>query len=99
MNEVIINNRAEMRRVEMAAGLEKQIERQAWMTVSRKRPLKATRSLPKQRNRMDHRHGPAMERQTELEPVLKMRPRPGGNGRRNRSTRPPMGLESPHREP
>ena len=42
MNEVIINNRAEMRRVEMAAGLEKQIERQAWMTVSRKRPLKAT---------------------------------------------------------
>ena len=42
MNEVIINNRAEMRRVEMAAGLEKQIERQAWMTVSRKRPLTAT---------------------------------------------------------
>ena len=42
MDEVIINNRAEMRRVEMAAGLEKQIERQAWMTVSRKRPLKAT---------------------------------------------------------
>ena len=42
MNEVIINNKAEMRRVEMAAGLEKQIERQAWMTVSRKRPLKAT---------------------------------------------------------
>ena len=41
MNEVIINNRAEMRRVEMAAGLEKQIERQAWMTVSRKRPLTA----------------------------------------------------------
>ena len=42
MSEVIINNRAEMRRVEMAAGLEKQIERQAWMTVSRKRPLTAT---------------------------------------------------------
>ena len=42
MNEVIINNKAEMRRVEMAAGLEKQIERQAWMTVSRKRPLTAT---------------------------------------------------------
>ena len=38
MDEVIINNKAEMRRVEMAAGLEKQIERQAWMTVSRKRP-------------------------------------------------------------
>ena len=42
MDEVIINNRAQMRRVEMAAGLEKQIERQAWMTVSRKRPLTAT---------------------------------------------------------
>ena len=41
MDEVIINNKAEMRRVEMAAGLEKQIERQAWMTVSRKRPLTA----------------------------------------------------------
>ena len=40
-DEVIINNKAEMRRVEMAAGLEKQIERQAWMTVSRKRPLTA----------------------------------------------------------
>lgn len=40
--EVVINNQAEMRRVEMAAGLEKQIERQAWMTVSRKRPLTAT---------------------------------------------------------
>ena len=106
MDEVIINNRAEMRRVEMAAGLEKQIERQAWMTVSQGDPpgrVRATaplgRSLPKQRNRMDHRDGPAMERQTELEPVLKMRPRPGGNGRRNRSTRPPVGLESPHREP
>ena len=42
MNEVIINNKAQMRRVEMAAGLEKQIERHAWMTVSRKRPLTAT---------------------------------------------------------
>ena len=42
MNEVIINNQAEMRRVEMAARVEKHIEWQAWMTISRKRPLTAT---------------------------------------------------------
>ena len=42
MNEVIINNQAEMRREEMAARVEKHIEWQAWMTISRKRPLTAT---------------------------------------------------------
>ena len=30
-----------------------------------------------------------MERKTEMEPILKMRPRTGGNGRRNRNPRPP----------
>ena len=40
--EVVINNQAEMRRVEMAARLEKHLEWQAWMTISRKRPLTAT---------------------------------------------------------
>ena len=31
-----------------------------------------------------------MERQTELEPILKMRPRPGGNGRRKIETLAPL---------
>ena len=37
--EVKINNQMQMRRVEMAAGLEQEIMRHAWLEVSRKRPL------------------------------------------------------------
>ena len=41
MDDILIKNQTQMRRVEMAAGLEKQIMRHAWMEVSRKRPLTA----------------------------------------------------------
>ena len=39
--EVKIKNEMQMRRVEMAAGLEQEIMRHAWQEVSRKRPLTA----------------------------------------------------------
>ena len=39
--EIQINNQQQMRRVEMAAGIEREIMRHAWIEVSRKRPLKA----------------------------------------------------------
>ncbi len=41
MDNILIKNQTQMRRIEMAAGLEKQIMRHAWMEVSRKRPLTA----------------------------------------------------------
>ena len=41
MDNILIKNQTQMRRVEMAAGLEKQIMRHAWIEVSRKRPLTA----------------------------------------------------------
>lgn len=42
MKEISINNQMQMRRVEMAAGLERQLLRHACLEVSRKRPLTAT---------------------------------------------------------
>ena len=41
MNQIKINNENQMSRVVMAAGLEQEILRHAWLEVSRKRPLTA----------------------------------------------------------
>ena len=75
MDEIQIKNNAQLRRVRMAAMLEQEIMHYAWKELSRNRPL--TAAVTEHQNRMEHRNGPAMQRQYQLEPFLPKRSRRG----------------------